>query len=183
MSQKILEVTDVELLILESSPEQLMINALGFANTSGWRNPELKPTEKPPTDGIYEFEFVAKPPPGFALQVLTPIRASLTLEEIPQDLKGVKVIASSNEEIQTIASEKPRLLDGTPELQSMRQLERLIGFRMTDDDLIIRVQTGGCTRKEHFQVEVNGGFVGDFFVTIYRAVDRVERVDCWFPVM
>ena len=72
--EKILEVLEVELAILESFPPQLQITARGMVPTAGWTNPRLEPFIfiQPPPDGIYEFDFVADPPSGVAAQVITP---------------------------------------------------------------------------------------------------------------
>jgi len=50
----------------------------------------------PPSDGIYEYEFVATPPGGTVIQVLTPIKAHTVRTSIPDDLKGIRVKAASN---------------------------------------------------------------------------------------
>lgn len=170
MSERIFQIKEVELLILESFPPQLMINVSGFASTSGWTQPELRVDDNDPSDGVYEYEFVATPPRGIALQVLTPITASLHLGEIPQDFKGVKIHASSNSVEQKTASQKSKILEEQTSSVAERTVERLIGFRHTDDKLIIRVKSGGCTQKEHFKVEINSGFTGmsPVFATVYR---------------
>lgn len=96
--QQVLEVQNVELSILESNPPQLRIVASGTVSTSGWKDAELIPyvyVQAPP-DGIYDYDFVAVPPDGIVPQVITPIEANYTLENIPDNLKGVRIHASTN---------------------------------------------------------------------------------------
>ena len=57
LAEKILEITEVRLAVLESFPPQLQINVSGTVPTAGSSNPRLEPhihVQAPP-DGIYEF--------------------------------------------------------------------------------------------------------------------------------
>lgn len=114
--EKVLEVTEVALAILESFPPKLRITANGTVPTPGWTNPRLEPFIfiQPPPDGIYEFDFVADPPEGIVPQVLTPIDASYIWENFPEGVKGVRVHAAQNS--------KTALLDhsGHPDRQPTR---------------------------------------------------------------
>jgi hypothetical protein len=96
--QKVFEVAEVELSILESFPPKLRISAKGTVLTAGWTNPRLEPFIfiQPPPDGIYEFDFVADPPDGFPAQVITPIEAVYVWDNFPEGIKGVRVHASQN---------------------------------------------------------------------------------------
>ena len=95
--KKIWQVVDVSIKILESFPPQLFVTASGVVTSSGWSNPLLIPYYYflPPEDGIYEFYFVAKPPSGTALTVITPIIATFIWEELPEGVRGVKVNGST----------------------------------------------------------------------------------------
>ena len=95
---KIYDITDVQLRFLESNPPKLGIKASGNVTTGGWTNPVLIPYIYivPPKDGMYEFDFCANRPTGIVTQAITPIAASTIMEEIPKDLKGVRIHASSN---------------------------------------------------------------------------------------
>lgn len=96
--EKIREVTEVHLAVLESFPPQLRITAAGTVPTGGWSNPALQPHIhiQPPPDGIYDFDFVADPPTGPAPQVISPIQATYTWEAFPEGVKGVRIHASQN---------------------------------------------------------------------------------------
>lgn len=98
VKKKVLEVQDVQLSVLESFPPQLQITAVGTVPTGGWENAELIPYIhiQPPVDGVYDYDFVAESPAGIVVQVVTPIKASFRLESIPDNLKGVRIHASSN---------------------------------------------------------------------------------------
>lgn len=98
--EKILEVTGVQLEVLESFPPKLRITASGTVRTGGWSNPALMPHIhiQPPPDGIYGFDFVANPPEEVATQVISPIEVTDRWENLPEDVKGVRIHASNNSE-------------------------------------------------------------------------------------
>ncbi len=95
---KIYEITDVQLAILKSEPPMLSITASGNVTTRGWSNPLLIPYVYivSPEDGMYEFDFSTNRPTGMVIQAISPIAASTILEEIPKELKGVRIHASVN---------------------------------------------------------------------------------------
>jgi hypothetical protein len=96
--KKVDRVEKVTLKIMKSNPPILHIEANGEVVSSGWTDPELVPLVyvQPPPDGIYEFEFVAKPPTGISQPVITPIDADYSWHDFPSDLLGVRVIAQTN---------------------------------------------------------------------------------------
>jgi hypothetical protein len=97
--EKILEVTEIKLTLLESYPPQLQILATGTVPTTGWTNPQLVPYTyiQAPPDGIYDFDFVAVPPTEVVAQVITPI--SVKYEWSAQCVKGVRIHASTNSQV------------------------------------------------------------------------------------
>ena len=126
--EKILEVAEIELAVLESFPPKLRITASGTVPTGGWSNPKLDPyiyIQAPP-DGIYDFNFVADPPEGVATQVISPIEAIFIMENLTSDVKGVRIHASQNT--------KTALLDdsGQPDRQPNR-------FTLSDRDKTTRI--------------------------------------------
>jgi hypothetical protein len=90
--------TAVNLTLIQSKPAQLAITAFGEVNTGGWKNGTLVPRHYvvPPADGFAEYDFLAEPPTGIAIQVITPILAFATLTAPPGWLKGVRVCAQEN---------------------------------------------------------------------------------------
>ncbi|SHL37428.1 hypothetical protein SAMN05216428_102186 [Nitrosospira sp. Nsp11] len=126
--EKILEVAEIELAVLESFPPKLRITASGTVPTGGWSNPKLDPyiyIQAPP-NGIYDFNFVADPPEGVATQVISPIEATFSMENLTSDVKGVRIHASQNS--------KTALLDdsGQPDRQPNR-------FTLSDRDKTTRI--------------------------------------------
>lgn len=99
--EKIYQVNDVSLSVLESYPTKLIITASGTVPMAGWTSPQLTPYQyvQPPPDGIYDYTFVALPPDGLVAQVLNPISTSLALENIPSGMKGVRIHAVQNNKV------------------------------------------------------------------------------------
>ncbi len=78
---RIFSVVQVVVAKISDSPLTLHIQALGMTATSGWTNPRLDNSEDPnPQDAVLEFSFEADRPTGPALQVLTPIMASVDVK-------------------------------------------------------------------------------------------------------
>lgn len=106
--EKISEVTEVRL-FPGSLPPQLQVNASGIVPTAGWSHPQLKPHAHihPPSDGIYDFDFIAERPDGTVPQVISVIHASLEMPHFPEALKGVRVHTSQNSKTALIDIAKP----------------------------------------------------------------------------
>jgi hypothetical protein len=99
VEEKILEVQDI-LVVLENNPPVLIMKASGTVTSSGWKNPKLVPHsfDPPPPDGIYDFDFLAEEPSDISLPVVIPIEATLKLESIPDNLKGIRIHAGNSKE-------------------------------------------------------------------------------------
>ena len=94
----IYKLNSIDLAVIKTNPPKLQINALGMVRTSGWKNPTLKPRvyiQEPP-DGIWEFDFVADPPTGIALQIVSPIGCSYLYEGDFSKWNGVRIISETN---------------------------------------------------------------------------------------
>lgn len=93
-------ISRAELQTMESYPLQYRLRASGMAPSAGWSLPELRarPLLRPPADGIYDYEFVARPPQGMAAQVLTPIEAATPIT-LPRGAQGVRVHSRTNAEV------------------------------------------------------------------------------------
>jgi len=77
----------------------LIINASGTTRTTGWTNARLDPVRyvQPPTDRVWEFNFVADKPSGIAGDAVTPVKAEpYRWNNPPGDLGGIKVVAETN---------------------------------------------------------------------------------------
>jgi hypothetical protein len=109
LAEKILEITEVRLAVLESFPPQLQINVSGTVPTADWSNPRLEPhihVQAPP-DGIYGFDFVADPPKDVTAQVISSIEVTDIWENLPEDVKGVRIHALQNSKTVLLSIAKP----------------------------------------------------------------------------
>ncbi len=110
----IIDIQDVTLAILKSNPPQLSIVAVGLTLAEEPVSAALNPYEYfiPPSDGIYDFIFVAtreNSPARDARNVVYPIVASHVMTHIPPHLKGVRIHGStSSRESLLSAPEKAR---------------------------------------------------------------------------
>ena len=103
------EVTGVSISILEKEPPILVVQAVGNVPTGGWSHPGLSRVVYivPPADGIQDYEFMATPPSGPAIEVISEVVAEDSWDNPPDWVKGVRVKAATN------AIEKAALLANT----------------------------------------------------------------------
>jgi len=96
--EKVMQVDRVAVSYIKTNPPQLQIKADGKTNTGGWSDPELVEHVYivPPGDGVYEYDFVARPPSGGSNQAITATSAHTVRHNIPKEMKGVRVIAKTN---------------------------------------------------------------------------------------
>jgi hypothetical protein len=106
--EKIAQIDSASVSYIKTNPPQLKIEAHGQAATPNWSHPTLVPRVyiQPPPDGIWDYDFVATPPPGITTQVLTPISAELVLTEIPKGMKGVRIHSKSNSKVAKLEGPK-----------------------------------------------------------------------------
>ncbi len=103
---RVYSVDDVKLSVMKSNPPKLSIIALGMVTSSGWRNPQLVPLEEQlSADGILDVEFVADPPDGISLPVLTFISGDVIWEDDVDRIIGVRVVARTNEKTELMVSD------------------------------------------------------------------------------
>ena len=98
MDAKVFEVTSVSHALTKSMPPGLIVVASGNVSSSGWSNGRLIPYVyvMPPSDGIWDFDFVATAPKGIALTVISPMSAQTMIHPMPPWCQGVRVHAGSN---------------------------------------------------------------------------------------
>jgi len=120
----IYEVSDItNLVLLKTDPPILLIEACGWASSTGWENPGLvaRVNVTPPADGILEFDFVASRPTGIDMPVLTRISGQTSVADLPDWVRGVRVLAETNAvERRFPAARGPALVEGSvdDEIQS-----------------------------------------------------------------
>ncbi|OLN27959.1 hypothetical protein DVDV_1819 [Desulfovibrio sp. DV] len=94
---------------------RLYLTANGMAPTSGWSSPYLAPryTTVVPADGVWEFDFLASPPHGMVLQVLTPIAAA-GFFTCPDWVKKIRICAANEIEVDLAAKHGPEFMVDIP---------------------------------------------------------------------
>lgn len=97
-SKKIMKVLRANITIYKTKPPVLCIDAAGTVPTGGWTNGRLVPYIYVtfPTDGIWDFDFVADEPAGIVTQVISVISATYVWPDYPAGLKGVRIHSSTN---------------------------------------------------------------------------------------
>lgn len=99
MDAKIYSVEKASFDIKKSNPPQLVINAAGTVNSSGWKNarrlvPWIYYTHEP-ADGIQDFEFIAIAPTGPVLRLMSPITSDAVITQ--EDwMKGFRIHTLTN---------------------------------------------------------------------------------------
>lgn len=98
MEAKVYIVSEVSLSYTGSTPPFAVIGAKGQVPTSGWSHGHLIPRIylAPPSDGIWDFDFVATAPAGIAMQVLSSIVSAPFVAEVPSWFEGVRIHSSTN---------------------------------------------------------------------------------------
>jgi hypothetical protein len=97
MFTKIKSTSTICFSLLKSNPPQLVVHATGVVPTGSWTDGRLIPYVyvTPPQDGIQDFDFVARAPKGYVIQVESPISASW-IGTFPVWMKGARVHSSTN---------------------------------------------------------------------------------------
>jgi hypothetical protein len=80
---------------LKTSPINLHIHVIGVVDTSGWINPELLLRTVNPDNIKRVFDFIAQPPAGPSLQVITPIDCAINIPKRP-DFHEIEISTFAN---------------------------------------------------------------------------------------
>ena len=85
-------------IVQPDTPPAISISAIGTVATSGWTHPALTPWAyiTAPADGMLDLDFVASPPTGLALMVISTISVGKTIL-LPDWVRGVRIHASRNQ--------------------------------------------------------------------------------------
>ena len=96
------------LIVIPENPPAIAVFADGWVPTTGWSHPDLTPWVYivPPKDGILDLDFVATPPTGIALPVLSRIAVAKAFP-VPAWVRGVRVHSSTNKAEALIDGAKP----------------------------------------------------------------------------
>ena len=99
-AERIHSVDNVYYSITQTNPPQLHVIANGRTTSGAWSFPQLIPylNQKPPAQGVLEFDFVARPPAAnrLVIEAITPISANNLLHDYYPAIKSIKINASTN---------------------------------------------------------------------------------------
>lgn len=105
--QRVLQVNQVKLSYLKSSPPKLMIEATGIGGTPCWKNIELVPLEKKlSADGILDLEFVGNPPKDIIPQVTQEVTTDILIENEVDKIIGVLIHSRTNKFLELIGGQE-----------------------------------------------------------------------------
>lgn len=105
---KIYAIDSVQLTLAPGNSAKLVVSVLGRVASTGWTEPQLSPYVyvTPPSDGVQEFDFLAKPPQPdtITLPVLTPTGADYVFDPVDieafwgqgKPLLGVRIHSVAN---------------------------------------------------------------------------------------
>lgn len=107
---KVFKVNQVDLKIRRTHLPELHIAAVGENLNNNYQHIRLERVIEivPPADGIYTFSFIGDIPP-MVDTINTPASAETEWKSFPADLKGVKILAASNDLTQLLPSGNHRL--------------------------------------------------------------------------
>ncbi len=118
---RIYKITKISVSIIKTIPPKLAIGCDGQVASSGWSHGRLEPRiyVMPPADGIMDFDFIADPPTGINMPVITPISVTEIIDRDPshfwgkgKPLKGVRIHASANKLTKELDYQKAMELSG-----------------------------------------------------------------------
>jgi len=104
---RIYRIEQIQLNLMKSNPPQLGVFVQGQVTSSGWTNPRLVPLESDlAEDGILDLEFLADPPTGISMPVLTSVAADFVWDKEADRVLGARVVARTNE-MTSLLNERP----------------------------------------------------------------------------
>jgi hypothetical protein len=103
---RVYSISTVMAALNKKNPPDLVIVATGEVPSTGWSDVVLSPYIyiTPPADGIWDFDFIGKPPTGIVNSVILPVSASFEVADVDlasfwgpgQPLTGVRIHARAN---------------------------------------------------------------------------------------
>lgn len=105
------EITDIG--VLDGAPPGLTISVAGVVGAPGWRAPRLVPRhhDRPPGDGLHEFDFLALPPARAETQHPVPITAEGMLFPLPDWVRGVRIHARAGTLTRRFSTRRPAMVE------------------------------------------------------------------------
>jgi hypothetical protein len=148
--RRVMQVVAADLARLKGDPDQLTLTAVGTVPSLGWSNARLVPhvyVQAPP-DGIWGFDFVARPPSGPAAQAIGKVSACVTLPA-SRALAGIRIHAADSAFVLRV----PEASQLVPAEGDPFQVE---GVRLAHDQLEVAISYGGGCRGHRFRLVWTG---------------------------
>lgn len=100
-----------------NGPRIVLISAYGATNTTGWSHFRLQPYiyVQPPPDGMWDFVFVADPPSGVALDVISHASATYVWTLGNSEFRGVRVHSATNTASKKVSDEDKHVVELKPD--------------------------------------------------------------------
>jgi len=104
MTDQIKYVKDIQIIKSEKDPELLLVRAIGIAELRELVVPVLQAGEDNcvSEDGIYELDFKFDSPGNDGLIVEVVLETELRIQNLPHNIKAIKIKASENADIELI---------------------------------------------------------------------------------
>lgn len=155
MPKKISRINSVDLQVTGADQQNLTITAVGEVPTGGWANGTLVQYEYVtfPEDGIQEYDFIATPPSGGAITVVSPILAA-AVQDKPKQLRGVKVYAAQNDLTVRFVT-KIGMQERPPRGDDFGVQSAAI----VNGQLVVRVRYTGGIQKHFFELYWDGSYM------------------------
>ncbi|HWN69578.1 MAG TPA: hypothetical protein VNM90_18175, partial [Haliangium sp.] len=144
--RRVMQVVAADLARLKGDPDQLTLTAVGTVPTLGWSNARLVPhvyVQAPP-DGIWGFDFVARPPSGPAAQAIGKVSACVTLPAA-KVRSGIRIHAADTAFVLRVA-------EVSQQAQAEGDPFEVEGVRLAHDQLELDVSYGGGCREHRFRL-------------------------------
>lgn len=135
---------------LKVDRKRATLSAVGTVPSSGWTDPALSPYYyvMPPADGIWDYEFVARPPGGIAATVISDVAASTSLPSL-EGIAGFRIHAREG----SLTIRVPEIRQGEPKPGDPFTV---LDARFEADQLVIDVRYGGGCRDHYFHMLWSG---------------------------
>lgn len=147
--RRVMQVVAADLARLKGDPGRLTLTAVGTVSSLGWTDARLvrHAYVRAPADGIWDFDFVARPPAGPAALAIGKVSACATLPA-SMDLSGVRIHAAGAAFVLRVPERTEVLSDGDPFQVESATLDQ--------DQLAIEVRYGGGCRQHRFRLVWSG---------------------------
>jgi hypothetical protein len=130
MKQQIYSIEGLKVSLIKTNPPILLLRVSGLTLTSGWKNGQLilKSSRADIINGLWKFDFVADPPTGIYLNVLSPIEAIYEFTHVPEKKIQILVSGTSNSKDMYHGKEENPVLPKKGLIDSNEEIRYSIGY-------------------------------------------------------